>query len=122
MLGAAIAASFVVAQAVTPQAPAAATGTSGNQLFDWCGHRDGGPLDVLCLGYINGVMDGIGVTEAAHNTTHFYCVPQGVTNNQSRDVVIAYLRDHPNLRHLAAYVLVLQSLRVAFPCQAPATR
>ena len=48
-----------------------------------------------------------------------FCVPQGpggVNNKQMVDLVMIYLRDHPEIRHLPAAGLVTAALKRKFPC------
>ncbi len=46
------------------------------------------------------------------------CFADGVTLEQSRDVVVKYLKDHPEARHEAAVSLASRALTHAFPCSA----
>ena len=47
------------------------------------------------------------------------CVPEArVALGQLTDVVIKYLRDHPEERHLHGAVLVITAVSDAFPCPA----
>ncbi len=41
----------------------------------------------------------------------------GVTNGQVRDVVVKYLKDHPEERHFLASILAVKALSKAFPCK-----
>ncbi len=45
------------------------------------------------------------------------CIPENVTNGQVSDVVIKYLRDHPEERHILAAILVVKAMAEAFPCK-----
>ena len=63
-----------------------------------------------CLGYVSGIVDSIPVGEG------FGLGPDpAVRGSQCVDVVFAYLRDHPEQRHLPAYELVRTALTQAFP-------
>jgi hypothetical protein len=45
------------------------------------------------------------------------CLPVNSSLEQSRDVVVRFLRAHPELRHLVAVSLVARALAEAFPCK-----
>ena len=62
------------------------------------------------IGYLDGIADaavGLGYT----------CYPTGVTQAQLREVVMKYLRDHPERLNDPAPLLVLNGLLEAFPCK-----
>ena len=61
-----------------------------------------------CFGYILGIVDSIPAGEG------FDPDPR-VRASQHIDVVLRYLRDNPELRHLPAHQLVRQALTDAFP-------
>ena len=50
------------------------------------------------------------------------CIPNRVTDRQTTDVVVRYLKEHPEQRHYAAANLVAETLAEAFPCPAEAPR
>jgi hypothetical protein len=47
------------------------------------------------------------------------CVPRdkGVSQQQVRDIVVGYLRDHPELRLYSASSIASRALQEAFPCK-----
>lgn len=65
---------------------------------------------ITCLGYVLGVADTLGATGNA-------CIPPDTMEDQTRDLVIKYLHDHPESRHLGAASQVGISLMTAFPCK-----
>jgi hypothetical protein len=81
-----------------------------------------------CTGYILGVQDGYvrrlidthtGVAElVAFGICH---PPEGVAHEQSLRIVVKHLREHPQHLHLSGELLVIEAMRAAFPCPAPAT-
>jgi Rap1a immunity proteins len=90
---------------------------TGNDLWVWCQHTNASqqkPLDAgLCTGYIWGVVD------VFVDAKRMFCVPQGnsgVRTDQLLDVVLLYLRDHPETRHQPAPALVINALKEKFPC------
>jgi hypothetical protein len=98
---------------------ATAAFTDGNKLFQDCQGGDdprerqqGDPGGLtewgMCLGYILGVQDALEGSS--------FCVPNGVTQGQLKDVVKLWLHDHPETRHLSASSLVAAALKEKFPC------
>lgn len=63
-----------------------------------------------CLNYVLGVADTLGATRNA-------CLPPDVTEDTIREIVIKYLRDNPESRHVGAASQVGISLMAAFPCK-----
>jgi hypothetical protein len=67
-------------------------------------------IAVRAAGYVDGIADaaaGLGYT----------CYPAGVAQARVREVVIKYLRDHPERLNDPARLLVLNGLFNAFPCK-----
>jgi hypothetical protein len=64
----------------------------------------------MCWGYIEAIVDSIPTGEG------FEPDPE-VKGSQYVDVVFAYLRDHPEQRHLPAYFLTRYALTDAFPAK-----
>lgn len=67
-------------------------------------------IAVRAVGYVDGIADaavGLGYT----------CYPAGVAQAQVREVVLKYLRDHPERLSEPARLLVLNGLFEAYPCK-----
>lgn len=64
----------------------------------------------MCLGYVMGVVDSIPGGEG-------FSPDSNVSVIQYADVVFAYLRDHPEIRHKPAYWLTRKALTQAFPAK-----
>ena len=98
---------------------------TGNTLLEHCesGDKQDGDLQInamkagLCFGYIEGAADILAFDAAAFPNRRLECTPKEVTRGQERDVVVKYLRDHPEERHESAALLVLHALTTAFPCK-----
>ncbi len=90
--------------------------TTGNDLLESCESK-GNFEQAFCLGYITGVTDIEGLDSAVYPERRRSCVPENVTNGQARDVVVKYLKDHPEERHLQAAILVAKAMGQAFPCK-----
>ena len=79
---------------------------TGNSLLDKL-TDDSPQWRMLGLGYVVGVY-------AAQSET--LCVPMSVSAGQLKDVAEAFLKNTPELRHLAAADLVWMALMKAWPC------
>jgi hypothetical protein len=87
---------------------------TGNQLMIYCS-RSPSDDQSACFGYLSGVAD----TLAGHDRVLGLppaCIPAGVTHEQLRDIVMAYLQQHANIRHQGASYLTTLALTTAFPC------
>ncbi len=76
-----------------------------------------------CLGCVTGVADehfNCQTSEASSaaplDPTKHFCLPDGVTPNQTVRVVVKWLEDHPAQLHESAVELVLGALKENFPC------
>ena len=91
----------------------------GNLLYGWCRTQPGGlpneRVGRYCAGFINGVVDVYG----EKTTIYGYpaCLPLSVTVRQIRKIVVTWLEDHPEKRHLIAHGLVGEALSNAYPCE-----
>jgi len=61
------------------------------------------------VGYVSGVADAL-------HYTSFICEPDGVSPQQEADVVLKFLKDHPERLHHHQVSLVTVALLAAFPC------
>ncbi len=78
---------------------------SGNDLYNMCDAQS-----VACAGYVAGMADAF-VRDGT------LCLPQSnVTTKQLADVVMAYLRDHPETRGYSAASLGHAAFSSTFPC------
>jgi hypothetical protein len=66
----------------------------------------------LAYGYIRGVLDTLEETGAAP-----LCIRGGVTNAQLGEIVLRYLRAHPEEWDLSGALIVHRALSKAFPCR-----
>lgn len=88
---------------------ASAGNITGNDLLGWCNGQQGKFFDGMCSGYIRGVFE----MEIARDAI---CNFEGVTGEQSQDIVVQYLQTHPEVRHKLALILIHQAVVQAFPC------
>jgi Rap1a immunity proteins len=84
---------------------------TGDELIDVCNVPTLDPrhFNDLCAGYIAGVSDVL-------NSQGTICTPKEVTLHQTVDVILNYVREHPEQRSMAAPVLTRAALGQAFPC------
>jgi hypothetical protein len=107
----------------------------GNDVYGACQELDDpdrGVRSGFCIGYVNGVWEGImsgtalmavraGI-EGADEINRFsevmlgVCIPPEVERGQLIAVVRKYLEDNPAIRHESARILVYQAFAQAFPC------
>lgn len=89
----------------------------GNQLYEQCASIDDATfLTGVCYGTIIGVEHGWEMAENIDKSPHIFCVRSNVTHRQVIDVVMAYLREHPEERDQDVAELIALSLAKAFPC------
>jgi Rap1a immunity proteins len=69
-----------------------------------------------CLAYITGAADGSNMTQVALEN-EFLCIPSTVSRAQMKDIVVRYLVDHPDKRHLNAGGITMIALKDAFACE-----
>lgn len=86
----------------------------GNELLTWCSES----ITARCGAYDMGVADAMQFfrTDGGNLTGFRACIPPPVTSKQVEDIVMKFLREHPELRHLSAAGLVINALADAFPC------
>lgn len=88
---------------------------TGNGLLSTCQSAEP-PLQVICGSFIKGLVEGSsGALEVGHHP-QLFCAPPGATIGQDRDIIIRFLLDNPQWRHLSATAISLKALGKAFPC------
>ncbi|MCA0943389.1 hypothetical protein LCM08_00530 [Salipiger pacificus] len=124
--------SLAAAIALGAATPAISQQISGNSLYQAC-KGDDVALATFCVGYTTGVVEGesfgalviLGQLFPEQNTAEAnerinmfmrHCIPSNATNEQVRDVVIAYLEAHPETRHYPARGLIWNAMMEGFPC------
>jgi hypothetical protein len=88
----------------------AGSGMTGNELLQECTAK-GYDSQGYCLGIVFGFVTG-NTIEASSSI----CIPEHVNRGQTRDVVVRYLQQHPEKRHLQIEMLLNDALAEAFPC------
>ena len=101
--------------------PRSAHAFTGLELLRQCEGREpegrGALGEIICLAYLNGIIDGYQVgTIRLDATQRPLCPPaDGIVNEQMKLIVEKWLRDHPGDLHLPARVLVVIALAQGVP-------
>lgn len=105
---------LLMAAATMPAPVMAAAGSfyDGNELLSNCRELDG-PEIGTCYGYLMGVADG---RRASPLSLTPYCLPDGVSSRQLRDIVVRALEASPETRQEGAGILVARALNATFAC------
>lgn len=103
---------MVVLGALLYAAPAKAQRVSytGNDLLNEC-QRDAKNFDTGCFMYINGFVNGF----EANASNKYFSIPDNVTVGEMMDVVVKYLENHPEKRHLEAGAAIVWAFSDAYP-------
>lgn len=80
----------------------------GTKLLTFCT----GKVSPSCDPYLSGVADAFSAGESKK-----ICIPDAVSGNQLRDVVVKFLKDHPGDRELKAGTLTYRAYTSAFSCR-----
>jgi hypothetical protein len=94
------------------------SGLKGHDLLRLCTSNAGSSELNFCFGYIEGIRDGLVWLAAAEKSRASVAISGKVTQEQLADVVVKYLKEHPERRERAAGILVLVALKQAFPPKA----
>jgi hypothetical protein len=97
-------------QAPSPSPPVPARVTA-QQLITLCAQER-----IACLGYIIGTTDAFAATLYASRRPQIFCVPQGITNDQVGQTVMAYVRAHPEEAQSSAAPVVIAGLSASYRC------
>ena len=81
---------------------------TGNDIYASCSSPSATREFGLCIGYVAGLADAF-LEEKA------FCPPTGVTIIQLKDVLVKYLQNNPEKRHMGASEALL-AFDQAFPC------
>jgi len=113
-------AAIVTFTSLIPQEAFAAP--TGNRLYEQCTSDQRSATywydDAACTAYIQGFIEGATSFQELWpaETPKAICLPATVTAGQMRDVVVKYLAEHPERRHLSAMASITSAAMRAFPC------
>ena len=80
----------------------------------------------VCLGFVGGTWEAANMVNAIRRfdpncfELPSYCIPNGVTLGQMVQVVVKYIKQHPENLHNKASIVSLNAMRTAWPCPAVA--
>lgn len=92
---------------------------TGNDLLNDCAQNGPKFSQGWCLGYISGVADQwVWDMIFKYDQKYQKCrsIPNEVTYEQIKDIVVRYLMDKPAVRHQGARDLIVRSLWETWPC------
>ena len=96
--------------------PAHASSMDGNKLYESCTASQGDPewvyASIACNNYIVGVVDGYIMGNESQKTLS---MPEGVSGKQLQDITLKFLKEHPEMRHMSARLLIVIALLDTFP-------
>jgi len=84
---------------------------TGNDLLAACEREE-----LACFVYIQASIDGFAVAMQITDSPKRLCLPDGVTQGQSADIVMAEMKRSPENRHWPAAAVAMYALIKAFPC------
>ena len=89
------------------------SGATGNDYYAACKTtaQDSPYIDGVCDGYLSGVVDTLNI----RMKTPVFCVPDGVTNGQTKAIFEKYLKEHPEKRDAPIIALLAFALHDAWP-------
>lgn len=85
---------------------------SGNYMLEACSIKEATFTNGVCLGRLDGLDLGLDLSDSK-----IYCRPKKSSNGQMNEVYVAYLRSHPELRHLDWAILFMVAMNNAWPCE-----
>ena len=124
-------ASAALAFAALPSVAQVGANLTGNEIYEACNSADDLAKQGFCVGYIDGVVEGMrwgaavpliragtakGEVDSLASMFLGFCIPEGATLGQYRDVMVGYLRRNPQDRHNSARLLMQLALSEAFRC------
>lgn len=72
---------------------------------------------LLCLGYLQGVVDTDATLAEWGETPRQACIPRGVTSSRLRQVFLQWLNEHPDQLRFSAASLALAAFSESWPCK-----
>ena len=73
-------------------------------------------FNLICMGYIGGVMDMLTTTSALAQTKPLFCVPEGADRGQATAVFVAHMAAHPEKQIAVAASVIRTALIETWPC------
>jgi hypothetical protein len=86
----------------------------GDQLLRQCTATIGAHVN-FCFGYIDAIVDLLVENNGIDGFNA--CISTELDDPELRNIVVKFLKDNPDLRHLGAPDLIARALAAAFPCR-----
>jgi hypothetical protein len=97
---------------------ASAAPASGNKILKTC--KSTNPVSTgICIGFVVAANQGLTTLLVLSSPTGKMtdiCIPKEVTTGQMRDIFIKHLENDPKNRHMKAFILFVEAMRVTYPC------
>jgi len=94
---------------------------TGSQLLEHCKsytkENETTPIGAVCFGYVMGTDDSHINFVVVGDLTKVWCMPLHMGSLQLIQIVVKYLKKHPELLHFSASSLVTAAFIEAFPCE-----
>ena len=87
----------------------------GNGYLASC-ETDDAVVKVICVTYLEGIVDGQRGVWVGEGQVAGYCLPAGVTTGQLEAVLLRFLTNNPEKRHIPTGVLAAMAFKQTFPC------
>jgi hypothetical protein len=99
---------------------------SGKGFYNQCSNED--PLNTkqlfTCLSYVRGLRDGFDIFVTSLKASpiqigpnpYIFCEPVNTTIDQEMDVLLKFIKKHPECKAIKTSIVFLRALAVAFPC------
>jgi hypothetical protein len=71
----------------------------------------------FCLGLMQGINHLNLAYQGLLGKEALYCVPPNLNNGPTAQIVVKYLKEHPERLHEEGIILVVAALKEAFPCK-----
>jgi Rap1a immunity proteins len=88
---------------------------TGNDLYEYC-TKHTRTYQGFCMGYTTGAGGMYDIPAALQPPPGPICMPAETNGQQVRDVIVNYLKAHPETRHQDARLLVAKAMHEAFAC------
>ena len=90
----------------------------GEQILNWLTAKSSSTIDLArTKGYIQGILELYVVFGYRNPDLNIYCVQdKGISTLEATDIIVKWLKKHPNRLKEPAVLLVLHALKDAYPC------
>lgn len=88
---------------------------TGNGYLAAC--TDENPVSrAVCIQYTLGMDETLLVLNLSGITKALECSPDSTTGRQKKDILVKFLQDNPEVRHMPTAQIYLAAMAAAFPC------